>query len=49
MFIIRWILAFIIRWLAIRWLKEKWIDFKIWRAYRKKIKKLKEQDPFIYK
>jgi len=25
------------------------MDFKIWRAYRKKIKKLRKQDPFIYR
>jgi len=33
----------------INWIKNKWVDFKIWRAYRKKIKKLKKQDPFIYR
>ena len=33
----------------IDWLKNKWLEFKIWRAYRKKIKKLRKQDPFIYR
>ncbi len=33
----------------IDWIKDKWLEFKIWRAYRKKIKKLRKQDPFIYR
>ncbi len=33
----------------INWIKDKWFEFKIWRAYRKKIKKLRKQDPFIYR
>ena len=30
----------------IDWIKNKWLEFKIWRAYRKKIKKLRKQDPY---
>ena len=33
----------------INWIKSKWIDYKIHRAYKKKIKKLRKQDPFIYR
>ena len=33
----------------INWIKDKWLELKIWRAYRKKIKKLRKQDPFIYR
>ena len=33
----------------VNWIKGKWMDFKIWRAYKKKIKNLRKQDPFIYR
>ncbi len=30
-------------------IKDMWFDFKVWRNYKKKLKKLKEEDPFIYR
>ena len=33
----------------IKWLKNLWYEFKVHRAYKKKIKELKKRDPFIYK
>ena len=44
MFIINWFKS---KWMD--WFKSKWMDWKIHRAYKKKIKKLKKQDPFIYR
>ena len=33
----------------INWLRNLWIEYKMLRAYKKKIKELKKRDPFIYK
>jgi hypothetical protein len=33
----------------INWFKSKWYDYKMEKAYRKKVKELKKRDPFIYK
>lgn len=33
----------------IKWLQNLWYEYKVHRAYKKKIKELKKRDPFIYK
>mgnify|MGYP001495976393 CR=1 FL=1 len=33
----------------IRLIKNIWLRFKSWIEYKKKIKKIKKRDPFIYK
>ena len=35
--------------MIIKWLKNLWYEYKVHRAYKKKIKELKKRDPFIYK
>ena len=33
----------------IAWIKRKYMEWKMERLYRKKIKELKKRDPFVYK
>jgi len=32
----------------IKWIKNKWSDYRRRKAFKKRLKELKKQDPFIY-